>query len=538
MVAHLSNLALLVSLFCVFPSLSQCQRRGDRVPLRPNSGSGDAKDDATPDQVNYFRVVNGQAPIDFTSPDYPLEELGHPVGDPPPKLPVPEIYPLSEHLDYPTPLTVLTTKTPTASYPYVNQRIHYKICVYNTTLCESGAPADHLPNRNWRSVLPGQSLSLSADDADDWREGLSLTSILIMRPIKLTLALFASSGWDGDREPELNATIHHTDSDVTVRDYYISDGRVGTAFLAPNYNGKEFTGDMAEVDLNTEKYSTVRIHGIESDFADYYSKSETSTDGVNPYVKQTSKSKTDQVVIKRLKNLDPDLSGYQGGFGALYGTLSYGFLVPFFNGKEHFGKVIRVNCGNFNNTGSIDDWYESTTFREFRTVASTTVVNDNDGNPRTVYDYEDFTKDTDFRGVDVLDLTTVDPDLKGFIGGFSHGEYAYFVPFMNGKVYSSKLVRVHVHNFDAAHATVLDLSLKDRRLAGFYGGFATNLVPGGALGPANNYAYLVPYKNVVGKIDGINTKLTADGYKDYNIFDEQERYVINHWAPFSSLILI
>jgi len=125
-------------------------------------------------------------------------------------------------------------------------------------------------------------------------------------------------------------------------------------------------------------------------------------------------------------------------------------------------------------------------------------------------------------------LTSVDPDLKGFLGGFNHGAHAYFVPFMNGKYYFGKVVRVHVHTFDLSSVEVLDLTQKDKRLAGFYGGFATNLQPGNPFTPSANYAYLSPYKNMIGKVNGANTKYTVDGYKDYDIFDNQEAYGGDH----------
>ena len=35
-----------------------------------------------------------------------------------------------------------------------------------------------------------------------------------------------------------------------------------------------------------------------------------------------------------------------------------------------------------------------------------------------------------FSQVQVLDLTTTDPDLKGFIGGISAGPYGYLAPFL------------------------------------------------------------------------------------------------------------
>ena len=36
-----------------------------------------------------------------------------------------------------------------------------------------------------------------------------------------------------------------------------------------------------------------------------------------------------------------------------------------------------------------------------------------------------------FSQVQVLDLATIDPDLKGFWGGFASGGYGYFVPYSN-----------------------------------------------------------------------------------------------------------
>ena len=48
---------------------------------------------------------------------------------------------------------------------------------------------------------------------------------------------------------------------------------------------------------------------------------------------------------------------------------------------------------------------------------------------------------SDFSTVSVLDLTTTDPDLKGFFGGFTDGAYAYFVPESNGDIFG-KVARV------------------------------------------------------------------------------------------------
>ncbi|CAN0044967.1 unnamed protein product, partial [Choristocarpus tenellus] len=66
---------------------------------------------------------------------------------------------------------------------------------------------------------------------------------------------------------------------------------------------------------------------------------------------------------------------------------------------------------------------------------------------------------TDFstQGVEVLDLTAVDPDLRGFMGGFAAGHFGFLVPFKNtegdGK-YFGKFVRVDLLTFAAEDVTV------------------------------------------------------------------------------------
>ena len=230
----------------------------------------------------------------------------------------------------------------------------------------------------------------------------------------------------------------------------MSNERYGTAYIMPNYNGKQYSGDLAELDLETAKYNIVRLHNIETDFSDYYSLSTTSLDGIYPYVATSSRNGEDQVIIKRLTNVDSELTGFQGGFAALYGNTSYGFMVPFFNGVDHVGKVVRITTGQFN-VSMTDNWVLDQEFRLRRTTSGTK------NSPIPPHDpmatYEDANGDTDFSAVDVLDLTTVDPDLRGFIGGFSHGEYAYFVPFFDGKV-SCRESRSDVHH------PLLSLSLR------------------------------------------------------------------------------
>lgn len=57
----------------------------------------------------------------------------------------------------------------------------------------------------------------------------------------------------------------------------------------------------------------------------------------------------------------------------------------------------------------------------------------------------------------VLDLTEVDPDLRGFTGGFAAGHWGFLVPFKNKETqgeFSGKMVRFDLRTFDHASVTV------------------------------------------------------------------------------------
>jgi hypothetical protein len=80
-------------------------------------------------------------------------------------------------------------------------------------------------------------------------------------------------------------------------------------------------------------------------------------------------------------------------------------------------------------------------------------------------------------GVSFLDLPTMkrnqvpdhpDNDLRGFIGGFTSGKYGFLVPYFNGATFSGKICRVDLETFDGIQ--VLDISQEDPDLKGFYGG--------------------------------------------------------------------
>ena len=137
---------------------------------------------------------------------------------------------------------------------------------------------------------------------------------------------------------------------------------------------------------------------------------------------------------------DEDLKGFYGGFT----DGKYVYFVPYHNDDDYHGKIARVDL-------------------------------------------------FDFSTVDVLDLTSTDADLKGFVGGFTDGRYGYFAPYKNDSN-SGKVARVDLSDFSTVD--VLDLTQTDEDLIGFHGGFADG-----------RYGYFVPNNNnggASGKVARIN----------------------------------
>jgi hypothetical protein len=134
------------------------------------------------------------------------------------------------------------------------------------------------------------------------------------------------------------------------------------------------------------------------------------------------------------------LKGFNGGF--LDGR--YGYFVPYNNGMFYHGVVARVDLQNF--------------------AAG---------------------------GVTWLNLATVDSELAGFTSGFTDGRYGYFVPYQNNSGISGKVARVDLKNFTTSGVTVLDLAAINSALKGFAGGFTDG-----------NYGYFLPfYGDLVARVD-------------------------------------
>ena len=219
----------------------------------------------------------------------------------------PEIRPASgQHLPYLHPITMFAENNKTY-LPYDYVRIHYKLCIYNHAECTNHSKID----RTLRSILPGETIGLRLDDDNIDDVGIGRDTLQMARPIKVTIAAFASSGisWrrDDNNEYGYNHSKHPTDSPTINHTYYVEDGIYGTAYLSPYYSGK-YSGSLPEVDLATDSYNRVRLHGLYTDFADFY-----SVKGTSPYTSDPSSSLNgqDQVKITDLTSLDPSLKGFQ-----------------------------------------------------------------------------------------------------------------------------------------------------------------------------------------------------------------------------------
>ena len=194
------------------------------------------------------------------------------------------------------------------------------------------------------------------------------------------------------------------------------------------------------------------------------------------------------VQVLDIATVHPGLSGFSSGFAAGH----YAYFVPYFNQNQggSSGLVAKVDLDNYTVSGvqmldlkAIDPAlvYFSGGFSDGR-YAYLVPRGPGNGSGKTVrVDLTDFSAS----GVQVLDLTTVDPALKGFEGGFADTKFAYFVPgqawVSPGVLYSGKLARIALDNFTPSGVTAIDLLSISPDLAGFADGFAMT-----------GYGYLVP----------------------------------------------
>jgi hypothetical protein len=184
---------------------------------------------------------------------------------------------------------------------------------------------------------------------------------------------------------------------------------------------------------------------------------------------------TSSVTILNLATVDADLHGFVHGFT----DGRYGYFVPFVNYSfSPFGKVARVDLQNFTTSGvtvldltavdtELKGFADGFTDGRYAYLVPSFGINPIGKIPRI--DLQNF----DPGGVTVLDLATIDANLKSLDSGFTDGRYAYFIGV-------GKVARVDLQNFVVGSVTILDLSLIEPNLRSFY-----SVTDG-------HYGYLVP----------------------------------------------
>ncbi len=291
-------------------------------------------------------------------------------------------------------------------------------------------------------------------------------------------------------------TLDLTTTDADLKGFIggFTDGRYG--YFVPNDNSTPF-GKVARVDLQNFTSGGVTIldlttidpnlKGFVGGFTDGHYGYFVPLDNGAPFGKvarvDLQNFTSSGVTVLDLTTVDANLKGFRGGFTDGH----YSYFVPNDNGVP-FGKVARVDLQNFTAGGVtvLDLTTIDANLKGFRGGFTDGrfgyLVPYNNGAPFgkvARVDLQNFTSG----GVTILDLTTIDPNLKGFVGGFTDGYYGYFVPYNNG-AHFGKVARVDLQNFTSGGVTVLDLTIIDPNLKGFRGGFTDG-----------RYGYLVPSNN-------------------------------------------
>jgi hypothetical protein len=190
---------------------------------------------------------------------------------------------------------------------------------------------------------------------------------------------------------------------------------------------------------------------------------------------------TGGVTILNLQTVDSALAGFYGGFT----DGRYGYLYSYYNTSGPSGRIARIDLHNFTAGGvtaldlaSVDPGLVGLTggFTDGRYGYVFGAGYPTLNGKVARFDLAAFNAG----GVTVIDLTTINAALKGFVGGFQDGRYGYLVPYNNGAPHGN-LVRIDLANFSAAGVASLDLATVDPALVGFGGGFTDG-----------RYAWLAP----------------------------------------------
>lgn len=157
-----------------------------------------------------------------------------------------------------------------------------------------------------------------------------------------------------------------------------------------------------------------------------------------------------QVDSLHLPTLDSDLIGFEGGYAINVSSGQFGVLVPYHNGKDFFGKVIRIDLFKMGaNSASCMLSYSFESIDAYGNLLKTG------------------TSETKDACITVLDLTSINPNARGFRRGFVGYPYVYLSP---GEF--SVPVRLDMESFGISSVKVIDLTVVNSTYGGYSGGFS------------------------------------------------------------------
>lgn len=250
-------------------------------------------------------------------------------------------------------------------------------------------------------------------------------------------------------------------------EYYVEGGSrpYGYGFLIP---GVQSGGYFVKFRIEQPASARAQVAGSQ-EFADFF-----NTLGIGPFDVQLEPLK--------LTDLDPELSGFEGGFAYNVtngGSGHYGILVPHFTGSRFFGKVVRVDLQRMTDLEACAASYR----QEAYDANFNLVVTGSETIPAAVD-----------ACVLVLDLQTKHPLAVGFMRGFVGYPYGYLSP---GQY--NVLVRLDLEDMSLESTRIIDLGLVDSTYGGYSGGFVDG-----------SWACFNPFRSFAGDVGGIRSALDVD----------------------------
>ena len=277
--------------------------------------------------------------------------------------------------------------------------------------------------------------------------------------------------------------------------YYVegSDRPNSFAFFVPGVNSD---GYFLKVAIENKASARAQSAGSQ-EFGDFYSK-----DGIGTYA--ATVTATSQASYLRLLDIDSDLTGFEGGIP--YNTSSgkhYGVLIPWHNGKDWHGKVVRINLKTMdgNRVGPPYDFTAALTAckasyrREYYDPPYPKTAADLINNLKV---YPPNAPSASSACITILDLATYRKNARGFIRGFAKYPYIYLSP---GRF--NMPVRLHMETFSLATTKFLDINDSIvPSFGGYSGGFSDS-----------TWACYCPHRTYVGFVGGLRSSKPVDAFR-------------------------